>query len=106
RTTKRKPEAAILDSGNGITLRLATVFGMSPRMRIDLLVNDFTHRALTDRTAVIVEGDFKRSYSHNSDVAKAFIHAMNKYDVMNNDAFNVGLSDANRSKLELCARIK
>jgi nucleoside-diphosphate-sugar epimerase len=105
-TTKCEAEAAILDSGNGITLRLATVFGMSPRMRIDLLVNDFTHRALTDRTAVIFEGHFKRNYIHIRDVAKAFIHAMSNYGAMNNNAYNVGLSDANLSKLELCARIK
>jgi len=105
-TTKCEAEAAILNSGNGVTLRLATVFGMSPRMRIDLLVNDFTHRAVTDRTAVIFEGHFKRNYIHIRDVAKAFIHAMGNYASMNNNAYNVGLSSANLSKLELCARIQ
>ncbi|MGC8536459.1 MAG: NAD-dependent epimerase/dehydratase family protein [Rhizomicrobium sp.] len=105
-TTKCEAEAAILDSGNGVTLRLATVFGMSPRMRIDLLVNDFTHRALTDRTAVIFEGHFKRNYIHIRDVAKAFMHAIEKYSVMSGQAYNVGLSSANLSKMELCARIK
>ena len=105
-TTKCEAEAAILDNGNGVTLRLATVFGMSPRMRIDLLVNDFTHRAVTDRTAVIFEGHFKRNYIHIRDVANAFIHAMTNYRAMNNNAFNVGLSHANLSKVELCARIK
>ena len=105
-TTKCEAEAAILDSGNGVTLRLATVFGMSPRMRIDLLVNDFTHRAVTDRTAVIFEGHFKRNYIHIRDVAKAFTHAMGNYGKMNNNAYNVGLSSANLSKLELCERIQ
>ena len=105
-TTKCEAETAILNSGNGVTLRLATVFGMAPRMRIDLLVNDFTHRALTDHAVVIFEGHFRRNFIHIRDVAKAFIHAMNNYGAMNNNAYNAGLSDANLSKLELCARIK
>jgi nucleoside-diphosphate-sugar epimerase len=96
----------VLDSGNGISLRLATVFGMSPRMRLDLLVNDFTHRAVTDRTVVIFEGHFKRNYIHLRDVTKAFLHAIVDYGRMSGRAFNVGLSNANLSKLELCAVIK
>ena len=105
-TSKCEAENAILQSGNGVTFRLATVFGMSPRMRIDLLVNDFTYRAVTDRTAVIFEGHFKRNYVHIRDVAKAFMHGMNNYAAMNGKPYNVGLSDANLSKLELCAKIK
>lgn len=104
--TKVDAEKAILDRGDGITLRLATVFGMAPRMRIDLLVNDFTWRAVTDRAVVIFEGDAMRNYIHIRDVAKAFLHAIDNYDEMNSNAFNVGLSSANLSKLELCARIK
>lgn len=104
--TKVEAEKAILDRGNGVTLRLATVFGMAPRMRIDLLVNDFTWRAVTDRAVVIFEGDAKRNYIHVRDVAKTFLHAIDNYDAMNANAFNVGLSSANLSKLELCARIK
>jgi nucleoside-diphosphate-sugar epimerase len=104
--TKVDAERAILDSGNGITLRLATVFGMAPRMRIDLLVNDFTYRAVTDRAVVIFEGEAKRNYIHIRDVAKAFLHALDNYDTMNANAYNVGLSSANLSKLELCAKIK
>lgn len=104
--TKVEAERAILDSGNGVTLRLATVFGMAPRMRIDLLVNDFTHRAVTDRAVLVFQGEFKRNYVHIRDVAKAFIHAIDRYEAMNNQAYNVGLSDANLSKLELCAKIK
>lgn len=105
-TSKVEAEAAILDSGNGVTLRLATVFGLSPRMRIDLLVNDFTWRAVTDRAVVIFEGHFKRNYIHIRDVAKAFMHAIDNYGVMTGNAYNVGLSTANLSKLELCAKIQ
>jgi nucleoside-diphosphate-sugar epimerase len=99
-------ENRILDRGNSITFRLATVFGMSPRMRIDLLVNDFTYRAVNDRFIVIFEGHFKRNYIHVRDVARAFIHAINNFDSMKNEPYNVGLSNANLSKLELCAKIK
>jgi nucleoside-diphosphate-sugar epimerase len=105
-TTKVEAEQAILDSGNGVTLRLATVFGMSPRMRIDLLVNDFTYRAVTDRAVVIFEGHFKRNYIHIRDVANAFLHAITHYPQMNNQPYNVGLSAANLSKIDLCAKIK
>jgi nucleoside-diphosphate-sugar epimerase len=96
----------ILDSGNAITLRLATAFGVSPRMRIDLLVNDFVYRAVYDRCVVLFEAHFKRNYIHVRDVARAFIHAMDNFDRMKNEPYNVGLSDANLSKLELCAAIK
>ena len=105
-TSKVEAEQSILDSGNGITFRLATVFGMSPRLRIDLLVNDFTHRAVTDRAVVIFEGHFKRNYIHIRDIAKVFLHGIEHYNALNNQPYNVGLSSANLSKLELCAKIK
>lgn len=104
--TKVDAEKAILDRGNGITLRLATVFGMAPRMRIDLLVNDFTYRAVTDRAVVIFEGDAKRNYIHVRDVAKTFLHAIEKYEFLSGEPYNVGLSSANLSKLELCDKIR
>lgn len=103
--TKVDAEKAVLDSGNGVTLRLATVFGMAPRMRIDLLVNDFTYRAVTDRAVVIFEGHAKRNYIHVRDVAKAFIHALDNFEAMRSEPYNVGLSSANLSKLELCEKI-
>ncbi len=103
---KVEAEKILLDRGNSISLRLATVFGMSPRMRIDLLVNDFTYRAVKDRFVVAFEGYFKRNYIHIRDVARAFIHAIDNFDRMKNEPYNVGLSDANLSKLELCAKIK
>ncbi|MEK7313545.1 MAG: NAD-dependent epimerase/dehydratase [Deltaproteobacteria bacterium] len=104
--TKVEAERIVLDRGNSISLRLATVFGMSPRMRMDLLVNDFAYRAVKDRFLVVFEGHFKRNYIHIRDVARAFIHAIENFDAMKNQAYNVGLSDANLSKLELCAKIK
>lgn len=104
--TKVEAEKVALDRGNAISFRLATVFGMSPRMRIDLLVNDFVHRAVTDRTVVLFEAHFKRNYIHIRDVARAFIHGIDNFDGMKNLAYNVGLSDANLSKLELCERIQ
>ena len=105
-TSKVEAERAMLDSGNGVALRLATVFGMAPRMRLDLLVNDFTYRAVKDRALVIFEGHFRRNFIHVRDITKAFMHVMSNYDKMNNQAYNVGLSDANLSKAQLCERIK
>jgi nucleoside-diphosphate-sugar epimerase len=104
--TKVEAEKAILDSGQGVTFRLATVFGMSPSMRLDLLVNDFVYRAVTDRVITVFEGHFKRNYIHIRDVAKAFLHGIDCYETMSGEPFNVGLSDANLSKLELCEAIK
>jgi len=103
---KVEAEKILLDRGNSISLRLATVFGIAPRIRIDLLVNDFTYRAVKDRFVLIFEGHFKRNYIHIRDVTRAFIHAINNFDSMKNEPYNVGLSDANLSKLELCAKIK
>ena len=104
--TKVEAEMAVLEAGNAITFRLATVFGMSARMRIDLLVNDFVYRALHDRAVVIFEGNAKRNYIHIRDVANVFLHAIRHFEAMKDQAYNVGLSDANLSKLELCARIR
>lgn len=105
-STKVAAEKAILEAGNSLTFRLATVFGCSPRMRIDLLVNDFVHRAVMDRTAVIFQGNFKRNYIHIRDVANAFVHAINNFESMKGKPYNCGLSSANLTKLELCAKIK
>ncbi len=103
---KVEAEKQILDSGNAIALRLATVFGISPRMRLDLLVNDFTYRAVTDRFVILFEAHFKRNYIHVRDVAKAFIHCLENFSKMKDEPYNVGLSDANLSKWELCEEIK
>src|SRR3989338_2003284 len=103
---KVEAEKSLLDSGNAITLRLATAFGISPRMRLDLLVNDFVYRAVYDRFVVLFEAHFKRNYIHVRDVARAFVHSLNHFDKMKDEPYNVGLSDANLSKLELCQEIK
>lgn len=103
---KTEAETLLLDSGNAITLRLATAFGVSPRMRLDLLVNDFTYRAVYDRFVVLFEAHFKRNYIHVRDVANAFMLGLKNFDQMKNEPYNVGLSDANLSKLELCQEIK
>lgn len=103
---KVEAEKVVLEAGNGVTFRLATVFGTSPRMRLDLLVNDFVYRAVTDGFVVLFEADFKRNYIHIRDVAGAFLHAINNFDRMKGQAYNVGLSDANLSKRELCEEIK
>ena len=99
-------EELALAHGNAVSLRLATVFGMSPRMRIDLLVNDFVYRAVHDRSVVLFEGHFRRNYLHIRDVARAFLHAIDKFEAMKGEPYNVGLSDANLSKRQLCERIK
>lgn len=104
--TKVEAEAATLAAGNSVTFRLATVFGMSPRMRVDLLVNDFVYRALMDRAVVVFEGHAKRNYIHVRDVSRAFLHVLANFDKMQGNAYNVGLSSANLSKIELCAEIK
>jgi len=104
--TKVEAEQAVLERGNSISFRLATVFGMSPRMRIDLLVNDFVYRAVHDRAVVLFEAHFKRNYIHVRDVARVFLHGICNFATMRDEPYNVGLSDANLSKLELCQRIQ
>jgi len=103
---KVRAEKELINAGNAIALRLATVFGMSPRMRLDLLVNDFVYRAVHDGYVILFEANFKRNYIHIRDVALAFIHVINNFDSMKDQTYNVGLSDANLSKLELCIEIK
>jgi nucleoside-diphosphate-sugar epimerase len=104
--TKVEAEKAVLNHPNAMTFRLATVFGMAPRMRIDLLVNDFVHRAVMDRFVIVFEGHFKRNYIHIRDVARVFLHGLNNFEAMKGRPYNVGLDDANLSKLELCAAIQ
>lgn len=103
---KVETEKALLEAGNAITFRLATVCGVSPRMRMDLLVNDFVYRAITDRAVVLFEPHFKRNYIHVRDVSLAFLHAIENFESMKNQTYNVGLSNANLSKSELCEKIK
>jgi len=99
-------EKIVMDNHNATSFRLATVFGISPRMRLDLLVNNFVHRAIKDRFIVLFEGNFKRNYIHLKDVVQAFNLAINSPDKFNGQIFNVGLSNANISKIELCEKIR
>ena len=99
-------EQELMQRENAISFRLATVFGMSPRMRIDLLVNDFTYRAVHDRFVVLFESSFKRNYVHVRDVSRVFQHGLANFERMRGQIYNVGLSDANVSKKELCEHIQ
>ena len=98
-------EKYLLDSGQSVTFRLATVFGISPRMRLDLLVNDFVYRAVKDGFIVLFEQHFKRNFLHIRDAARAFLHTIENYKQMQGEAYNIGISDANISKKELCDEI-
>lgn len=104
--TKVQAEEVVLQRENSLSFRLATVFGASPRMRIDLLVNDFVYRAVHDRAVVVFEGHFKRNYIHVRDVVRVFQHGLEHFQEMRGRPYNAGLDDANLSKLELCAIIR
>jgi nucleoside-diphosphate-sugar epimerase len=104
--TKCDAENTMLANGNGVSLRLATVFGVSPRMRTDLLVNDFVYKSVVDGYLVLFEAHFKRNYIHVQDIARTFQFIIENYDRCKGHAFNVGLSTANLSKLELAEKIK
>ena len=104
--TKCKAEEYIMDWENGICLRLATVFGSSPRMRTDLLVNDFVYKTITEGCLVLFQSKFKRNYIHVRDIAETFLFCIRNYDKLNGQVFNVGLSDANLNKMELAEKIK
>ncbi len=104
--TKVAAEEAVLSRNNSVSFRLATVFGMAPRMRLDLLVNDFVYRAVNDRALLIFEGHFKRNYIHVRDIARVFEHAINNFESMKGQPYNAGLEEANLSKLELCTKIQ
>jgi len=104
--TKSEAESALLKRGNAVTLRLATVFGVSPRMRLDLLVNDFTYKAFKDKYIVLFESHFKRNFIHIRDIAYTFEFAIKNWDKMRGQTYNVGLSSANISKRDLCEAIK
>ena len=104
--TKVQAEEEVLKRENSLSFRLATVFGLSPRMRTDLLVNDFVYRAVYDRAVVIFEGHFKRNYLHIRDIGRLFLHGIENFEKMKGKPYNAGLEDANLSKLELCAVIQ
>jgi nucleoside-diphosphate-sugar epimerase len=104
--TKCDAENFLRTSTDAVIFRLATVFGVSPRMRTDLLVNDFTYKAITDKYIVVFEKTFKRNFIHIEDVASAFLFMLKNYDTYKGEVFNVGLSSANLSKQELLEKIR
>ncbi len=104
--SKVEAESLVLAESGTLTFRLATAFGASPRMRLDLLVNDFVWRAVRDRVVVLFEAHFQRNFIHVKDIARTFLHGMQNFETMQGRPYNVGLSDANLSKAELCALIQ
>lgn len=104
--TKVEAEKTILSRENSITFRLATAFGVSPRMRLDLLVNDFTWRAVKDGFVIIFEGNFRRNHIHVQDAAQAFVHGIENFDKMRGRPYNVGLEGTNLTKIQLCEIIR
>lgn len=103
---KVKTENLLKEAENFIIFRFATVFGVSPRMRLDLLVNDFTYRAMTDKFIILFEANFRRDYLYIGDVAKAFIYCLDNFATMKNQIYNVKLASSNLTKIELCEEIK
>ena len=103
---KVEVENALLDQGSAITFRIATVFGVSPRMRMDLLVNDFVYRAYKDRALVLFEEHFRRNYIHVRDVADTFLFGITNYEQMRGEPYNVGLTAANLTKRQLAEQIQ
>lgn len=99
-------EQIVLGRKNSISFRLATVFGMAPRMRIDLLVNDFVYRAVNDRFIVLFEAHFRRNFIHVADVTRVFLHGIKQFESMRGLPYNVGLDEANLSKWQLCEQIR
>lgn len=103
---KKDAETEVMQRENSMSFRLATVFGVSPRHRIDLLVNDFVYKAYNDRCLVLFQENFKRNFIHLEDVANAFIFAVKKFNILKRNIFNLGLSNANLTKKDLALKIK
>ena len=104
--TKADAEKLLLDTGNAVAFRLATVFGVSPRMRVDLLVNDFTYKAYKDGYLVLYESHFQRNFLGIEDVARGMLFALENYDRIKGEPYNLGLDSANINKLQLAEKIK
>ncbi len=104
--TKYQAEKICQEKPNTVSLRFATVFGVSPKMRNDLMVNDFTYKALYERSVVLFGGDTKRTFIHIKDAIDSYIHTLNNFESMKNEIYNVGSNDLNFSKLEIAQNIK
>ena len=104
--TKVETEKYIMEFGNSVVFRFATLFGTSPRLRLDLLVNDFVMQAMAGSKLKLYQPNFKRSFLHVNDAVNAFVFAVNNFSFMKNEIFNVGLDNANMTKIQLCDKIK
>jgi nucleoside-diphosphate-sugar epimerase len=103
--TKAKAEQLVLDAGNGIAYRYATAFGVSNRMRLDLMPNDFTYQAVKNRNLIVYEGGFKRTFVHVRDMARSFIFALERWDEVKDDVYNVGHESMNFTKEDVARKI-
>ncbi len=104
--TKTRAETALLEAGNAIVYRFATAFGLSPRLRLDLLINDFTFQAIKNRQLIVYEKGFRRTFIHVHDMARAFAHAVDTYDAMKDQVYNVGHESMNYNKEDVALAIK
>jgi len=105
-TTKTNAEKILMENNNTIAYRFATAFGVSPRLRLDLLVNDFTYKAIRDGYVVVYENSFKRTFIHVQDIARSFVFAIENQDIMNKNVYNVGSNNLNYTKKEVCEMIR
>ncbi len=103
--TKATAEQMVLDAGNGIAYRYATAFGVSPRMRLDLMPNDFTYQAVKNRNLIVYEGGFKRTFVHVRDMARSFIFALERWDEVKDDVYNVGHESMNFTKEDVARKV-
>lgn len=103
--TKAVAEEAVLESGNGVAYRFATAFGVSNRMRLDLMPNDFTYQAVKNRNLIVYEGGFKRTFVHVRDMARSFMFALEKWDSVKDDVYNVGHESMNFTKEDVARKI-
>lgn len=104
--TKATAEKEVLDSGNSLAFRFATAFGVSPRMRLDLVPNDFTYQAVKNKNLIVYQRSFKRTFVHVRDMANAFLFALNNWDIMKDDVYNVGHESMNFTKEEVALKIQ
>ena len=103
--TKAAAEQMVLDAGNGLAYRFATAFGVSNRMRLDLMPNDFTYQAVRNRNLIVYEGGFKRTFVHVRDMARSFLFALERWDAVKDDVYNVGHESMNFTKEDVARKI-
>jgi len=103
--TKAAAEQMVLEAGNSVAYRFATAFGVSSRMRLDLMPNDFTYQAVKNRNLIVYEGGFKRTFVHVRDMARSIMFALDHWDTIKDDVYNVGHESMNFTKEEVARKI-